>query len=575
MNSEHASQILPAKEWCIVNELRYYYKRRERSGQMLVAHNLTKSQGTSLILKDVSFVVNVGDRVGLIGPNGSGKTSLLRLLIGQSEPDSGHVSLTPPDLRVGYLAQGFEPDPDQTITQVLHEEVGDPGLLEAELQSMANALAADPKNLDFQAAYDETLTKLSHHEMGRLQSTLASLGLDEIDDSLPVGKLSGGLRTRLALALVLLKSPDLLLLDEPTNHLDMQMLQWLENWLREFPGGVLIVSHDRLFLDHTVDRILDLDPLTQTIRQYAGSYSDYLEQYLSEREKQMAAYKEQVYEIRRMRRDIQRTMEQARWVERSTTPRQPNVRRYAKKVARKAKSRERKLERFLDSGDRVQKPSQSWQMKLELDGTPHLGRDVLTMEELAVGFRQQQPLLVDVNQDVQTGQRIAFSGPNGGGKTTLLRTIAGHLEPLAGSVRLGASVRLGYMAQEQELLKAEMTPLDTILRATEMNHTEARSFLHFFLFSGDEPLRLNRVLSFGERARLALALLVAQGCNFLLLDEPINHLDIPSRERFEQALAQFDGTILAVVHDRYFVTRFATDLWLVEDHRIRTEILRR
>ncbi|HEX6384971.1 MAG TPA: ABC-F family ATP-binding cassette domain-containing protein [Anaerolineae bacterium] len=542
---------------------------------MLTAHNLAKAYGLDPILKDVSFSINDGDRVGLIGPNGSGKSTLLRLLTGQEKPDGGTVTFSPAILRVGYLAQGFEPEPTLTMAQVLHQRVGDPDALEAELAQLALALAEEPEREDLQIAYDATLERLNRCDVGRIQMLLATFGLDNIDDNQQVGTLSGGQKTRLALTLLLLSDPQLLLLDEPTNHLDIEMLEWLEMWLAEFSGGMLVVSHDRTFLDRTVNRILDLDPESHTVREYTGNYSDYLEQYLGEREKQMAAYKDQVYEIRRMRQDIAQTMEQARSVERSTTPRQPNVRRLAKKVARKAKAREKKLERYLESDERVEKPGRSWQMKLDLSETPHLGRDVLALEDLRVGYPGHAPLLRDLNRQIQAGQRVVLTGPNGSGKTTLLRTIAGKLEPLTGRVRLGISVRPGYMSQEQELLDPQLTPLETVRRVAEMNQTEARSFLHFFLFSGDDPLRLNAQLSFGERSRLSLAVLVASGCNFLLLDEPINHLDIPSRERFEQALAQFEGTILAVVHDRYFIERFATDMWLVENQQLRVRVLRR
>jgi len=240
---------------------------------------------------------------------------------------------------------------------------------------------------------------------------------------------------------------------------------------------------------------------------------------------------------------------------------------------KRAKSREKKLERYESSDERVDKPARSWQMKLDFDETTHLGRDVLTLENLAVGYAGFAPLLSDLNQLVQAGQRVVLTGPNGAGKSTLLRTIAGEIRPLSGQLRLGSSVKLGYMSQEQEGLTPGLTALETIQHAAPLNETDARSFLHYFLFSGDDPLRPIEQLSFGERARLALARLVAEGCNFLLLDEPINHLDIPSRTRFEQALGQFEGTILAVVHDRYFIERFAEVVWVVDNGRLRTEWL--
>ncbi|MCA9977542.1 MAG: ABC-F family ATP-binding cassette domain-containing protein, partial [Anaerolineales bacterium] len=326
-------------------------------------------------------------------------------------------------------------------------------------------------------------------------------------------------------------------------------------------------------LDRTATHILDLDPHTQTIRAYPGNYSDYLDQFLAERDKQWAAYKDQVYEVRRMKQDIARTREQANSVERSTTPRNPGVRAIAKKVMKKAKSREKKLERYLEADERVDKPTRSWQMKLDFAET-HIGRDVLTLENLTIGYPNHPPLLHDLNQYIRAGQRVALTGPNGSGKTTLLRTIAGRLQPMAGQARLGGSVKMGYMSQEQELLDPSLTALESIRQVAPMNQTDARSFLHYFLFSDDDPLRPIPQLSYGERARLALALLVAQGCNFLLLDEPINHLDIPSRERFEQALQYFQGTVLAVVHDRYFIDRFATDVWLVNEEGLEAHILK-
>ena len=535
---------------------------------MLAVHRLSKSYGLSPILHNVSFALGPGERLGLIGPNGSGKTTLLRILAGQERPDEGHVALTPPALRLGYLPQGLEIDPRATLADALHAAAPDAGRLAAELADVAAALAVEPARDDLQRAYDALLERLSRAESGRAETVLAHLGLGALDPQQPVGELSGGQKTRLALALVLLEEPDVLLLDEPTNHLDIAMLGWLEAWLAGFPGAALVVSHDRTFLDHTVTRILDLDPLTHSVREYEGNYSDYLDQYLAGRERQWSAWRHQTDEIRRIRQDIARTREQARHVEITTHANQPGVRRIAKKVARKAGSREKKLERYLASDERVARPERSWQMKLAFESLEeaHIGRDVLALEDLTVGY--DRPLLSGLNQTVQAGQRVVLTGPNGAGKTTLLRTIAGRVPPLAGRARLGASVRLGYMSQEQEHLDPAATALTTILGAAAMTETEARSFLHYFLFEGDDSLRPIAELSFGERSRLSLARLVAGGCTFLLLDEPINHLDIPSRTRFEEALSGFPGTILAVVHDRYFIERFASDLWLVEEGRV-------
>jgi ATP-binding cassette subfamily F protein 3 len=549
---------------------------------MLTAHGLYKSYNIHTILEDITFSINPGERVGLVGPNGCGKTTLLRILAGEEKPDQGTVVLAPSSTRIGYLSQGFESDADRSLEEVIQEALGNPNALAAEVASLAQELAENPDQPALQASFDDVLQKLQSldpADHGRAVSILEALGLAEVPGDLPTGMLSGGQKTRLNLALVLLQSPQILLLDEPTNHLDIEMLEWLESWLLEFPGAALIVSHDRTFLDHTVSRILDFDPEKHNLTEYSGNYSDYLKQFQAAHAKQMQAYKDQVYEVRRMRQDIAQTKQQAHWVEQTTTSRQPNVRRIAKKVAKKAKSREKKLERYLDSDERIEKPKAGWQMKLAFDSlsanetSTRLGQDVLFLENLAVGYPNQPTLLSGITLQARAGRRIILTGPNGAGKTTLLRTIAGMLSPVSGIVRLGASVRLGFMSQEQELLAPTRNAVEMIQSYAPMNETEIRSFLHFFLFSGDDALRPVENLSYGERARLALAVLVAQGSNFLLLDEPINHLDIPSRERFEQALATFEGTILAVVHDRYFIERFATDLWQVEGQGIRERVL--
>jgi ATP-binding cassette subfamily F protein 3 len=270
-----------------------------------------------------------------------------------------------------------------------------------------------------------------------------------------------------------------------------------------------------------------------------------------------------------MRQDIQHTKQQALRVELTTTSRQPGPRRLAKKVARKAKSREKKLERYQESEDRIEKPKLTWQMKLEFNPPPHLSREILWAEKLAIGYSGLAPFLQDINLAIRGGERIALTGPNGGGKTTLLRTLTGSLPPLSGSIRIGASIKTGYMSQEQEFLDLSLSAVEIIQTITNFNETETRTFLHKFLLSGDDPLRPVSELSYGERTRLSLATLVVGGSNFLLLDEPTNHLDIPSRARFEQALNQFDGTVLMVVHDRYFIQRFASQVWVLEDRSLR------
>ena len=535
---------------------------------MLTAHQLTKSYGLHAVLQDITFSLSAGERIGLIGPNGCGKTTLLRILAGLDKPDSGNVTHTRPGLRIGYLAQGFDLAPSLTLAEACAPDPAqDP---ESALVKLAAALAENPSDKNLQAEYNDVLARLSTFDV-RPEEVLAPLGLANLSPDALVGQLSGGQKTRLMLARLLLSEPNLLLLDEPTNHLDIAMLEWLEDWLRRFRGAALIVSHDRTFLDNTVSRILDLDAETHTVREYAGNYSEYLEQFLAEREKQWEEYRDQAAEIRRMKQDINRTKQQALHVELTTTSREPGVRRYAKKVAKKALSREKKLDRYLESDERVKRPRAAWQIKLEFAAPKHLSKDVLVTEDLSIGYPGCPPLLTGLRLHIRGGERVALTGPNGCGKTTLLRTIAGQLEPVAGSVRLGPSFKLGYMTQEQEHLDLDRSPLEIIQSAALFDQTEARHFLHYFLFGGDDPLRPCKEMSYGERSRLELALLVAQGCTFLLLDEPINHLDIPSRARFEQALAKYTGTVLAVVHDRYFIEWFATEVWAIEDGKIRRE----
>ncbi|MGC9357143.1 MAG: ribosomal protection-like ABC-F family protein [Anaerolineae bacterium] len=543
---------------------------------MLQVSNIRKAYGDTVVLDKVSFVVNPGERVGLIGPNGCGKSTLLSVIAGRERADGGSVGLSPPETRIGYLEQGMEYTRGDTVADLLR--VGDSALEEAEARVAALATALAHAGGEEQArimeAYGDALVEMEallavQPREYEAQAVLHGLGLDDLPLETPVAILSGGQKTRLGLARLLLNRPEILLLDEPTNHLDIEALEWLEAWISDYVGAVLIVSHDRTFLDNTVTRILDLDPVEHTITEYVGNYSDYVKAWERAREKQWVEWRDQQEEIHRMRADIGRTRTQALSVELTTTSGQPTVRRYAKKVARKAKSREKKLERYLESDERVEKPRLTWRMKLEFVDTPSSGQEVLILEDLAAGYKGV-PLFQDVNAILGAGERLALVGPNGAGKTTLLKIVLGQLEPLAGKARLGANVKVGYYAQEQETLDPESTPFDVIRAVASMSETDVRSFLHYFLFSGDEVFVPVGSLSYGERARLVLARLVATGCNFLVLDEPINHLDIPSRTRFEQAMTAFEGTVLAVVHDRYFIREFATRIWHLAAGRMRS-----
>ena len=542
---------------------------------MIQISDVTKSYGDTSVLDSVSFVLNRGERAGLIGPNGCGKTTLLKIIVGQEHPDRGSVHFTAPDLSVAYLPQGAEYPPHASVSQVMENAI--PGLSQAWTQVewlaqyMSGLRGGEAERA--LAAYGQALD--SFERLGgygverRMVALLAGLGLGQVSRDTPVDMLSGGQKTRLGLARCLLAQPDLLLLDEPTNHLDIEALEWLEGFLEKYEGALLIVSHDRAFLDRVVDRILELDELTHRLKVYNGNYCAYVEAKERELAQQWATYKDQQEAIARMRAAVRAHKGYASQIERGTI--NFALRKRAKGIARRGLVLERRLERFLDSDEIVDKPPLTWKMKLEFADTPRSGQDVLALEDVSMAFDGHR-LFSLVNLALHQGERVVLVGPNGSGKTSLLRIIAGELIPTAGQVRLGVGVRIGYYAQEQETLDRESTPYSEIRRLASLDETEVRSFLHYFLFTGDEVFTPIGQLSYGERARLVLACLVAQGCNLLLLDEPINHLDIPSRASFERAMNTFEGTILAVVHDRYFIRRFATRLWAIEEGMIHSYV---
>lgn len=539
---------------------------------MLQVSHICKSFAGEVILTGISFTVNRGGRVGLIGPNGCGKTTLLRIILGQEAADSGSVRLGPGPVRVGYLAQALVYTADATVDDMLRQASAALSAAEQQVQTLAAAMGqASGAELDaILVAYDLALAdfeRLGGYSIEtRIQVVLTGLGLHALEPATPVQILSGGQKTRLGLACLLLTYPDLLLLDEPTNHLDIGALRWLEQFVAGYDGAVIIVSHDRAFLDHTVNAILEIDEQTHRLTAYPGAYTDYMLAKESARAKHLAAYREQQEFIQRMTATIADKESHARNIEHGTID--FATRKIALGIARRMTVQRRRLERLLDSEERIEKPALTWQMKLDFGAQPESGREVLVLTDVGQRFGAHD-LFHDVNLTLRAGERVALIGRNGSGKTTLARIIQGQLAPSAGHVRLGAGVRLGYFAQEQELLDPASTPLETIRRVAAMNETEVRSFLHYFLFAGDAVFTPVHLLSFGERTRLALAHLVALGCNFLLLDEPINHLDIPSRSRFEQALAAFTGTVLAIVHDRYFIEQFATQIWSLEEGTVR------
>jgi ATP-binding cassette subfamily F protein 3 len=538
---------------------------------MLHVSDLAKRYADTLLFGQVNFTVNSGERIALIGPNGSGKSTLLRILMRQESADRGSVRFDVPISRIGYLPQGLVYDDALRVRDILMEPSHDASVWLAELESLSLALSSadDIQQPALEQAYALALERVSgtsvlhSHE---IESILGGLGLSDVDAETPIGRLSGGQKTRLGLARLLLQQPEMLLLDEPTNHLDITALEWLERYLAQYRGAMLIVSHDRTFLENTVHSVFELGNEQHTLVIYPGSYTEYADAKRRERARLWQQYTDQQERIGKLEDAIQRWKGQASRIEGETIA--FYYKKRAKKVARQAVVRQKRLERMLDSEERVDKPVQGWNIKLEFVNTPPSGQDVLVVEGVSKAFGVRT-LFEDVTLLLRRGERIALVGPNGSGKTTFLRMIVGREAATSGELRIGAGVQIGYFGQEQETLDPEANALSTVQIATGLSETDARHFLHYYLFAGDDVFTPIRDLSYGERARLALGMLVLKGSNLLLLDEPINHLDIPSRERFEQALANYDGTVLAVVHDRYFIQRFATGIWGVAGGSIR------
>ncbi len=520
---------------------------------LLSLQGVKKSFGTNEVLRDASLVLQEGQRMGLVGVNGCGKSTLMKIIAGLETADDGTITMQK-GIRLGYLAQQGMVDENKTVLQEM-ESVFEPVMrMEEQLRElehqMADAVEDEALLHRLGSRYDQ-LTRDFEKNNGfgwrsTVQGVLAGLGFRKEQQDQPARLLSGGERTRLCLARMLLTEPDLLLLDEPTNHLDLKSIAWLEDYLHSYRGAVLLVSHDRYFMDHVCDRMCEL--LLGVTECYDGNYTDYMAQRAQRFEIRMKAYEMQQKEIARQKEVSAR------------------YRRFNReKSIRAAESREKRLEKM----ERLEKPQDESAIHFRFDCRRRTGEDVLMIDELKKGF-DDRALFDHVKMHLRAGDRVALIGDNGVGKSTLFKCLIGEEKPDGGTIRLGAGVDIGYYDQHQAHLHENKTVLDEVWDDfRRLDQTEVRGALGMFLFTGDDVLMPISTLSGGEKGRVALTKLMLHKDNLLLLDEPTNHLDMDSREVLEDALEGFPGTILAISHDRYFINRFANKVCVLENGGIR------
>ncbi len=537
----------------VLNVLRYTIPRHIEVKRMILlqVNQLSKSYGADPILTNIKLEVQTKDRIALVGRNGAGKSTLLKIIAGQLSYESGEI-IKPKGVEIGYLAQttGLESDYsiwDEMLTVFQHLKSQERTLRQLEEKM------ADPAIFNHSTEYEKIIKEydqlqVSYKENGGYQyeadirSVLHGLNFHSFDYSTKISSLSGGQKTRLALGKLLLTKPDILILDEPTNHLDIDTLSWLENYLQSYSGAILIVSHDRYFLDKVVNQVYEISRLN--ITRYTGNYSAYLEQKALNYEREMKLYEKQQEEIAKLQDFIQRNLARA-----STTKR--------------AQSRRKQLER-MQVMDRPLGDEKSASFGFDIERQS--GNDVLKVDSLAIGYDREK-ISEGLFFRLTRGDSIALVGPNGIGKSTLLKTIIGRLPQLAGDIHFGSNVTIGYYDQEQAELTSNKRVLNELWDDYPlMNEKDIRTVLGNFLFSGDDVLKTVSTLSGGEKARLALAKLMMKKANFLILDEPTNHLDLDSKEVLENSLIDYPGTILFVSHDRYFINRIATKVLELSPH---------
>lgn len=513
-----------------------------------------KSFGAERIFEDVSFQIDEHDRIGLVGPNGAGKTTLINMLAGREEADEGNIALAR-NIRIGYLTQINDFHPENTLREEMLTVFDQVRAWERELGELTRQIEAAATQADT-ATREQILQRYADLQLrfehaggytyeNRVDQVLDGLEFERELQESPVSYLSGGQQTRAALGKLLLQEPDLLLMDEPTNHLDLAALEWLETYLNGWKGAMVIVAHDRYFLDKVVSRTIEM--AFGHIEEYPGNYTRYLQLREERMERRQREYEAQQAQIAHT---------------------EEFIRRYkAGQRSREARGRQKLLNRL----ERVQRPQDFPEMHFEFNSVVGSGQMVFSTQKLVVGYAaasagdEPKALVRVADLELLRGDRVGLLGPNGAGKTTLLRTLIGNIQPLSGHVHPGHNVRIGYYSQTHEGLNLERTIVDEIRQVSALSEDGARSFLGRFLFSGDDVFKSIGSLSGGERSRVALAKLTLQGSNVLILDEPTNHLDLQSRQFLEDVLGEFEGTLLFVSHDRYFIDSLATKVWVIED----------
>lgn len=519
-------------------------------------NQVTKMYGGHMIFENISLELNEKERVGLVGPNGSGKSTLLKLLAGEELPNQGQIHWKKGS-RIGYLAQFSMFQPDISVREALRTAFSELIELEKKIGNLEKSMSQEMDEKDLQKLVeqygvfqDQYLSKGGYAIDSEIDKVAKGLNIEGMLDQ-TVGALSGGEKTKAGLAYILLKESDLLLLDEPTNHLDVSAIEWLGNYIKNFTGTVVIVSHDRYFLDETVNRIVHVE--NGDLESFDTNYSDYVTEKEARLLREFHAYEEQQKKRKKMKETIKRLRE---WANRAKPPNEG--------LHKRARNMEKALERM----EKLDRPVLNRKkMNLKIDAGSRSGKDVIQLKAVSKAFFDNQ-LFQDVNLHVQYQQRTAIVGNNGTGKTTLLKLILGHLKADKGEVRIGSNVKIGYLSQHTFSKMVDRTAIDVFRDEVKVTEAEARQILAKFLFYGYSVFKKVSQLSGGEKMRLRLAQLMYQDTNLLILDEPTNHLDIDSLEVLEETLEQYEGTILAISHDRYFLNKLFDRIFWIEDGRV-------